>query len=208
MHEGSHFRPGDLTLAILAGGRGRRLGGATKGLIVVDGEPVLARLMRLARLVERVLLVTNDAAPYASFSLETVPDVIPERGAPGGVLTALEHAHTEWVFVVACDMPFVDRAAVELLCAQRTDDAEVVCFEVDGRCEPMVALYRRSLAERWRAALADGASSLRDLIAAARTLRLSERALREVDPDLRTFENLNRPEDLLRLGASRPDERR
>ena len=97
----------DVTLAILAGGQGRRLGGVPKGLLLRDGRPLLAHLLTLAPRFADSVLVTSYPEPYQHFGVRTVADVVAQRGAPGGVHAALATARTPWVQVVAADMPFV-----------------------------------------------------------------------------------------------------
>ncbi|PTL79678.1 molybdenum cofactor guanylyltransferase [Vitiosangium sp. GDMCC 1.1324] len=194
----------DVTLAVIAGGRGERLGGVAKGLLEVEGRPVLARVLDLGGLFGDGLLVTNDPEPYARFRVRTVEDVVRGRGAPGGVHAALVGARTEWVLAVACDMPFVSEAAVRVLLGARGPEVEAVCFTVGGRVEPLLALYRRTLAPSWGEALKAGEPSLRGLLSRARAALLPEEALRAVDAQLRSVVSVNTPEDLARHGATLP----
>ncbi len=194
---------GDVSLAILAGGRGRRLGGVAKGLLQRDGQPLLAHLLTLAPRFAEALLVTSDPAPYAGFAVRTVPDVVPDRGAPGGVQAALAHAHTVWVLVVAADMPFVSAAVAERLLAERSDAVDAVGFEVDGRLEPLLACYRAALAHGWQEALVNG-PSLRELWQRVRTRRLGKAALLEVDPLGRATLSVNTPEEAAALSITVP----
>jgi molybdopterin-guanine dinucleotide biosynthesis protein A len=194
----------EVTLAVIAGGRGERLGGVAKGLLEVEGRPVLERLLELGRLLGDVLLVANDPAPYARFHLRGVEDVVRGRGAPGGVHAALEGARTEWVLAVACDMPFVTEAAVRGLLEARGPEVDAVCFTVGGRVEPLLALYRKTLAGPWGEALRAEEPSLRGLLSRCRAKLLPEEALRAVDAELRSVVSVNTPEDLSRHGAILP----
>jgi molybdopterin-guanine dinucleotide biosynthesis protein A len=194
----------EVTLAVIAGGRGERLGGVAKGLLEVEGRPVLARVLDLGRLLGDVLLVANDPAPYARFGLRTVADVVRGRGAPGGVHAALVGARTEWVLAVACDMPFVSEAAVRVLLGARGPGLDAVCFTVAGRVEPLLALYRGALAGPWGEALKAEEPSLRSLLSRCRATFLPEDSLRAVDAELRSLVSVNTPEDLGRHGATLP----
>jgi molybdenum cofactor guanylyltransferase len=194
----------DVTLAVIAGGKGERLGGVAKGLLEVEGRTVLERVLGLGRLCGDVLLVTNEPEPYTRFHLRTVGDVVRGRGAPGGVHAALVGARTEWVLAVACDMPFVSEAAVRVLLDARASEVDAVCFTVGGRVEPLLALYRRTLSDEWGEALKTEEPSLRALLSRCRTKLLPEEALRAVDADLRAVVSVNTPEDLARHGVSRP----
>jgi molybdopterin-guanine dinucleotide biosynthesis protein A len=194
----------DVTLAVVAGGQGRRLSGVPKGLLKVGEGTVLERLLELVPLFEEVLLVANAPEPYARFRLRTVADAVPGKGAPGGVHAALLGARTEWVLAVACDMPFVHPEAVRVLLEARAPEVDAVCFTVEGRVEPLLAAYRASLASPWGEALRKEDPSLRELLSRSRARLLPEEALRAVDAELRSLVNVNTPEDLLRYGVGLP----
>jgi molybdopterin-guanine dinucleotide biosynthesis protein A len=194
----------DVTLAVVAGGQGRRLSGVPKGLLRTGEGTVLDRLLALSPLFAEVVLVANAPEPYARFGLRTVSDAVPGKGAPGGVHAALAAARTEWVLAVACDMPFVSPEAVRVLLEARTPERDAVCFTVGGRVEPLLAVYRACLAAPWGEHLRQGDPSLRELLSQGRPRLLSEEALRAVDAELRSLVNVNTPEDLLRHGLTLP----
>jgi molybdopterin-guanine dinucleotide biosynthesis protein A len=185
-----------LTVAVLAGGKGRRLGGAPKGLIRFGGQTVMERI--LAALPDRAatVVIANDPGPYASLGLPILGDVDPDRGAPGGVVTALAVSGTPWTLVVACDMPHVTRAAMETLLAARAPGVDVVCFERRGDLEPLLGVYRRTLLAPWAAALASN-PSLRGLVRSARLATLHT-------PSDLLLDSLNTPRDLAEQGARVP----
>ena len=197
-------RHSDVSLAIIAGGQGSRLAGTPKGLLTYHGRSFLSRVLDLQSALGEVLLVANEPAPYAAYLLRTVADAIPNRGAPGGVHAALTHARTEWILAVGCDMPFVTRAAVELLLSARADQTDIVAFEINGTLEPLLALYRSAIAATWGSALSSH-PSFRDLFRAFRTTLLSEETLKAVDPGMRATVSINTPEDLARFGVQLPD---
>ncbi|WIG94005.1 molybdenum cofactor guanylyltransferase [Myxococcus sp. SDU36] len=201
--ERSHTEFPEVTLAILAGGQGRRLSGVPKGLLEVEGRTVLERLLALAPCFEDVLLVANVPGPYARFGLRTVADVVSGKGAPGGVHAALGAARTPWVVAVACDMPFITTEVLRVLLGARDDGVDAVCFEVGGRLEPLLAVYRSALVPAWGEALAAD-PSMRELLSGVRTRLLSEDTLRAVDASLRSLANVNTPEDLARYAVALP----
>ncbi|HXX31390.1 MAG TPA: molybdenum cofactor guanylyltransferase [Myxococcaceae bacterium] len=192
-----------VTLAILAGGRARRLGGVPKGLLLREGRSLLAHLLELGPGFDEVLLVTPEAAPYQGFPVRTVADRVAGRGAPGGVHAALVEARSPWVLAVAADMPFVTRAVVDRLLAERGPEVDAVGFEVQGRLEPLLACYRTRAAEVFAAALADE-PSFRDLWRGLRARVLSSQALAEVDPGCRSVVSINTPEDARAWGVVVP----
>jgi molybdenum cofactor guanylyltransferase len=194
---------GSATLAIIAGGKAERLNGVPKGLLELEGQTVIERLLLLRPLFDSVLLVTNEPVPYARFGIPIAADRLVGRGAPAGVHAALASANTEWVVAIACDMPFVRREAVLRLLAERKPEVEAAAYEVDGRLEPLLALYRTALADRWESLLT-AQPSFRELFRHFRARVLSESELRSVDPELASVRSVNTPEQAGAWGISLP----
>jgi molybdopterin-guanine dinucleotide biosynthesis protein A len=193
----------DCAAAIIAGGRGTRLGGTNKALVEIDGRPILARQLDvLRRLFAEILIVANDPAPFASFGLPVVCDRIAGKGAPGGVHAALEAARAPWVFCLACDMPFIRVEAVALL-AQRRAGVDSVAPVRNGRPEPLFAFYSKRCAAPFGALLRAGDPSLAQLMAAVRATFVSQEEIEKVDPGSRSLENVNTKEDLARIAGTR-----
>jgi molybdopterin-guanine dinucleotide biosynthesis protein A len=193
-----------VTLAIVAGGGATRLGGVCKPLLRVQGRTVLERLLALRTLADEVLLVSADPRVPES-GMRRVPDVVPGRGAPGGVQSALVHARTPWVLAVGGDMPFLDGRAVLPLLEARGEDVDAVAYTVGGRLEPLAALYRSALAPRWAETLAGGGQPFRALWAGLRGRTLPESVLREATGDIRAVLNLNLPSDISTWVDAPPD---
>ncbi|MBS1148678.1 MAG: mobA [Myxococcaceae bacterium] len=176
----------ELTLAILAGGAGKRLGGTAKGLLTAEGVTFIERVLQLGTLCAEAMIVSADPA-YDRFGVRRVVDVEPGRGAPGGVVTALLSARTPWVLVVACDMPFVTVPTAQALIAAGEDE-DVTCFEREGELEPLLAIYRASLGALWRPRLGEN-PSLRSLLADRPVHALAVAEARALD-------SINTPEQL------------
>ena len=140
--------------------------------------------------------------PYLPLGAPVVGDVIPDRGAPGGLHAALHAAATPWVFAAACDMPFVSEAGVALLSARR-EGAPAVVPRWGGRFEPLHALWSRACLPVFERALRAGDPSLHELARLAGAVEVEEAEWRLVDPAGRAFENANTPEDVARLGLGR-----
>ncbi|BDG02198.1 molybdenum cofactor guanylyltransferase [Anaeromyxobacter oryzae] len=192
------------TGVLVAGGRATRMGGVPKGLLVLDGEPIAARALRLfRRLFDDVLVVANDPAPYAALGARIVPDVVPGKGAPGGVHAALSAASTDWVFAAACDLPFLDERPIRWL-AERRGGAAAVLVRFGGRLEPLHACWSRACLPVLDGLLRAGDPSLRAVAAAVGARVIEEAEWRTVDPAGRAFENVNTPEDAARLGLHQP----
>lgn len=197
-----------MTLAILAGGKAKRIGGVPKGLISVSGKTILERQLELSPHFAEVLLVTGDASAYGDIlarhpAVRVVPDAVPGKGAPGGVHAALAAARTEWVVAIACDMPFVSPKVVQALLSERSADLDAIAFEARGKLQPLLGAYRASLAGPWERQLAAD-PPLRLMFTRFRSRALPAARLARIDPPLRALESVNEPKDLERLGARLP----
>jgi len=187
------------TGVLLAGGQATRLGGAPKGLLRVGGEPLAARTLRLFReLFGATLVVANDPAPYLPFGAPVVPDLLPGKGAPGGLHAALSRAGSDWVFTAGCDMPFLARGPIEWLAARR--DAPAVAVVWQGRLEPLHAFWSRPCLPVVERMIREGDPSMWRIASACGARFVGEEEWRVVDPQGRSFENANTPEDVARLG--------
>nr|WP_315102349.1 molybdenum cofactor guanylyltransferase [uncultured Fretibacterium sp.] len=195
-----------LTAAVLAGGRSVRMG-RDKASLLLDGVPLLKVMTdRAASCADEVLVVGRAGFPglFAS-GVRFVPDLGELGGPPSsmrGLHAALTHARGEFVLLLPCDMPFFDVGLVEHmkgLCAE----ADVVLPCLGGRCEPLCALYRASLAVRAWALLEEGRLRLRALLEGPELrVRLVEEGGYPFAED--AFFNINTPEDYRRaLGLRR-----
>jgi molybdopterin-guanine dinucleotide biosynthesis protein A len=193
----------DCTGALVAGGQATRLGGVAKGLLLVGGEPIAARTLRLfGGLFARTLVVANEAGPYQGFGAPVIPDRIPGRGAPGGLHAALEAATTPWVFAAGCDMPLLAEGPIAWLAARR--DAPVVAVIWRGRLEPLHAFWSRDCLPTVERMLSRGSPSMWQIATACGARFLVDEEWRAIDPEGRAFENANTPEDVARLGLGDP----
>ena len=122
--------------------------------------------------------------------LEGIPDRYPGEGPLGGILTALHHTSADWNLIVACDMPELSAQFLErlLVVTASTDSAIVLPYGVDGRPEPLCAVYHRRALPDLEAAFARG---VRKVTAAMEGIPIARFDVTEVA----VFQNVNTPED-------------
>jgi molybdopterin-guanine dinucleotide biosynthesis protein A len=194
----------DCTGVLVAGGQSRRLGGLPKGLVRRGGETIAERSLAVFRdLFGEVLVVANDPAPWAGLSVRVVPDAVAGKGAPGGLHAALAAARTRWIFAAACDMPFLSSEAIRFL-AVRRGAAPAVLVEWERGLEGLHAFWSRDALPTVEKMLREGDPSIRVIAAAVGAGVVTAAEWRQVDPGGRSFENVNSPEDLERLGLEPP----
>jgi molybdopterin-guanine dinucleotide biosynthesis protein A len=140
-----------LTLAVLAGGEGRRMG-QPKGNLTLEGRPILDRLLDRLNWPGPTLLVTAPGRQHPPgwqrFTQEAT-DPVSGQGPLRGILTALEHATTSEVVVLPIDMPNVTPESLAWLAARLRDNptAAAVMVQHSERIEPLPAAFRASTAQ-------------------------------------------------------------
>ena len=192
-----------ITAVILAGGQSRRLG-RDKAVEPFAGEPLIRRVIRRASeavSAHHVVVVVADADRAAELPLDddhlVAVDVFPDCGSLGGIYTGLNASPTQWSLVAACDMPFLSAPLLSHLASLR-DGFDAVVPVVDGRPEPTHALYTRRCLPPIEARLRAGQLKISGFFDDVAVRYVPENDIREFDPDLLSFFNINRPEDLAR----------
>ncbi len=195
--------PGSAQLsgAILAGGYSRRLG-RDKASLPLRGKP-LARWVAeaLDPVAPECWLITNHPLTHLALGLPLVTDLCPFQGPAGGLLTALFYSRTPWVLAAAVDNPFLAPELVAELAARvaKTSRPAVVCQSPWG-LEPFPGLYQVRLLPQLTAFLQSDRRTSR-FLSVCRPEVIPPEAVAKLDPDGRSFFNLNTPEDLARAAA-------
>jgi len=190
---------GDFIAAVLAGGKGERLG-LNKALLEIGGRTVLDRILEcLEEIFPTILLVVQDdnsATFYESHpNLKVVADLLPGKGPLGGIYTALEHSPAPYVFVMACDMPYPNRELVLCLLSE-APGREAVVPRRGEYIEPLFAVYSRDTREKIRTRLEGNRLKIHDFLDELDVRYLEEDEISGCDPDFSSFFNINTPEDL------------
>lgn len=180
--------------AILAGGKSRRMG-SNKAFLPLGGEPVVAHVARiLSDIFREVFVVANSAAPFQGLGLTVIPDILPGNDSLGGLHAAVEWAGDAHVFVVGCDMPFLQPAFLRGMAA-RAEGWDVVIPIRNGFPEPLCAFYRGSCAPAIRAQIEAGRLKMIGFHDMVHVLHVEEKEWRRWDSEGRSFWNLNTPEE-------------
>lgn len=192
----------DCTAIILAGGDSQRMG-SDKASLLLGEQTLLHRVIAtMQKTFPQVIVSVRQPRPEIDLPQvcdEQASEGMPSAGGPlAGLAASLGHVATPWVFVVACDMPFVEPAMVELLAKYRSQYQAVVSV-VRGHPQPLAAFYASSCLGTIRAHLAGGGkNSLRAVLEQLRTRYVDETELLKADPTLRSFFDLDTPQDVAR----------
>lgn len=187
-----------LAVVIQAGGESRRMG-RDKGLAPFLGRPLITRIIeRLEPIASEMIVTTNHPEAYQFLGLPLFSDLMPGRGALGGLYTALSAATQPLAAVVACDMPFV---RPELLAVQRDllleKGVDALVPHLGGGVEPFHAVYRcASCLPHIKAALDADKWRADAWFSKANVLLMRKEQIQTFDPELSSFSNVNTPEEL------------
>jgi len=184
----------DVTAVVLAGGRSKRMG-TDKALIRYQGHTLLERqVANMQRLFTHVLVAGGDPARYPHAPAPVVPDVLPSGGSIVGLHAGLSAATTDRIFAVACDIPFPQEQLIRFL-VEAAPDADWVVPQTAKGLQPLFALYSQRCRPAIEAIVATGDMRIQRLDDHIETARIAEVDLRRHDPALRSFININTPDD-------------
>jgi molybdopterin-guanine dinucleotide biosynthesis protein A len=187
---------------VLCGGMSRRMG-TEKALLEFEGEVLVVRVARrLGAVASPVVLAPGTRGRLGDLGFMEVDDAVQGSGPLAGLVAGLAASPHPLVAVAAADMPFVD-ADVLLLLARLVGDAEAAVPVTEDGLQPLHAVYSVRALPALRAALRTDRLALREVVTEAlRVRRVERREWRAADPTGRFALNLNRPEDVTRIGTA------
>jgi molybdopterin-guanine dinucleotide biosynthesis protein A len=138
-----------VTGIVLAGGRARRMGGVDKGLVDLDGAPMISHVVRRIRpqVSEMIISANRNLPEYRKWSNQVVADTIGEFDGPlAGMASGLELVETDFAVTVPCDSPLVSNDLVSRMYDACVSSAADIAVAHDGvRLQPVFALMQKTL---------------------------------------------------------------
>ncbi len=187
-----------VTAVILAGGKSTRMK-SNKALLPFSGELFIERIHRqLSAMFPEVMLVTNTPELYRFLPCRMVPDDFPGMGSLAGIHAALKHSKTEYIFVVACDMPYLNSQLIRRMIL-KTDGSDVVIPRTDNGFEPLHAVYGKSCLPSMEEALRNGKVKIVACIDWDKATVVTKEEIAVDDPEFHSFRNINTPEEYFRF---------
>lgn len=208
------------TGVILAGGENKRMP-VLKGFIEVKGKAIIERNLRIMRkLFNEVFIITNQPERYIHLGVPLFGDVYDTRGPMTGVLTALMNSSNQWIFVSACDMPFINPGLIRYMADERynpgclsimssqqkkdlaimpqSDIYDVVVPLVHHRAEPLFAFYSKKTLKTLEHFIRSGKKGIKYFLLNQdkRVKYITSDEIKETSRENLSFINLNTPEDV------------
>lgn len=191
---------------ILAGGKSTRIN-TNKSMAQIGNKKMIEHVRdNLSGVVDEVIVVAGDIGQREKISTvicgaSLTHDPVIGYGPVAGILAGLQSAKGDYAMVVACDMPFVNPDVVDFLFSLAEGYDAVVPRWPDGNIEPLHAIYKRnSTIKACESAIErDDRRIVSPLNALSRVKCVSIEKIKEIDPELKTFINVNTMTDLERI---------
>ncbi|MCS7177885.1 MAG: molybdenum cofactor guanylyltransferase [Anaerolineae bacterium] len=183
-----------VTGVVLAGGASRRMG-KDKAFLELAGRPLILHVLdRMAELCQEVLIVASDVSRYAGLGTRVVPDVFPGVGVLGGLHAGLRAAQHDLILAVGCDMPFLNPALLRAFVVW-AEGYDVVALRRGEQVETLHAAYRRTCLPAMEAVIRAGQQRIISFFPYVRVRYIAREEAEALDPGLRSFRNVNTPQD-------------
>jgi molybdopterin-guanine dinucleotide biosynthesis protein A len=171
------------TAIIMAGGESARLD-RDKSMLMIGDKPMLQYIYdQLWPNFDQVLISSNRASEHDFLGVEVVEDRVLGQGPLMGIACAMEVSANEVNFVIACDIPEVDMGLVRKLLRQANCYDVVMPTTGPSRCEPLFAVYKKSMLAALEATLAAGKRKILDALVGCKVkyLEAGEGTLRNIN---------------------------
>lgn len=194
----------DRTAIILAGGFSSRFG-QDKGLLQLASKPLVRHVLdTVGTLVDEKIVVVSSQAQADNYRKElgskanVLIDVENKKTPLVGALTGFGKACGRYALLLPCDVPFVSRDVISLLFELCTSRNAVIPRWPNCYIEPLHAVYNtKSALEAAKNAVGAGKMNMQSMVDKLQGIRyVSTLVLQQLDPELRTFFNVNTPVDL------------
>lgn len=186
----------DCCAVILAGGLNTRMAGRNKAFLEVGGQSILHRLLKsLQTCFDEIVLVTRQPELYCDYPVRVVEDIYPYRSSLTGIHAGLVNAKAQYTFVVPCDTPFLQSNLIRLLLDQIQPSLDIVVPHFDNHFQPLCSIYSKRCLPAIESQLDQEDYKIINIFDRMHTKTVSARELKQADPLLLSFYNVNTPAD-------------
>ena len=187
---------------ILSGGKSVRMG-QNKAFIEIDGISIINRIVTLFNeLFQEIIIVTNEKELFYSFDSKIYSDLIPNKGALGGLYTGIFFSSFPFSFCVACDMPFINKSIVHYL-IQNLKEYDVIVPQTKDGLQPLHAIYSKNCLRPIKNMIEQGKYKILDFYHLVRVKIVDEEHFIQLDPKRESFLNINTPDELNSIRKSK-----
>ena len=188
---------------ILAGGKGRRMGGKEKALIRLLDRPLLSYVLEKVsgKVAPIALNINTNFDDFQKFGYKIIKDPIKGHLGPlAGILASLNWAkeiNQDWVLTLPCDTPFLPKNLVQSMveAKNKTPKVDLVVAKSRGFNHPVIALWKSDINQKLQSALNEGVRKIDIFTDQLKIAYVDFDNIQNSDFD--PFTNLNAPPDLI-----------
>jgi len=190
----------EASLIVLAGGESRRMG-VPKPLLLINRNNIVDIIIKkLKILFSEIIVVGKTNHRICGREFIFVEDLYKYRSPLVGIYSGLKASKNQLNFVVACDMPFVNKNLVKYM-LEITGNYDVVVPVVRGYFEPLHAVYTKNIINVIEEEIGRGNFKVTSFYERVNVKKIPEHIVRKYDPELMSFINLNTPKDLKKYAS-------
>jgi len=187
---------------ILAGGENKRIP-LTKGFLEIRNRKIIETNIELLKSIfPRVILSVNNPELYFYLGLPMIGDVVDSRSPMTGILSVFMNTESSDIFVTACDMPYINAILIKHMIERYNDGFEALIPLYDGKPQPLFGIYAKRVSEAMERRIRAGKKSLLDFLKTINVRYINEEEVRSIDPEGRSFVNINTFKDYQREGGA------
>lgn len=185
------------TVAILCGGKSSRMG-FDKSKIIIKGKNIIDYTAeKLSCIFDDILLVGTKCF---NTKYRAVEDIIKDCGPAGAIYTSLLTSKSKYVFVVACDMPFLNVDYIKFLKDKLLScDADCLISKKGQFYEPLCSFYSIDMADIFLKNIKQNNFKIMDIVKESRIIYTQDQEIEMFSNEYDIFANLNYPKDLIIL---------
>jgi len=192
----------EISSVILAGGKSKRFG-KNKAFLKIGGRILIDQIVeKMGRLSNEIIIVTNILKnfyylpkKFDYLNVKLIKDIIPYKGSLGGIYSGLLFAKNNSIFVVACDMPFLNIPLLKYIISF-LQDYDIVIPKINNFFEPLHAIYSKKCIKPIKKLIDENNLKIIDFFKDVNVKFVKKNEIEKFDPDLSSLFNINTLEDL------------
>ncbi len=188
-----------ITGVVLAGGSSSRMG-QNKALLKLDSDTMIERVVdSLQSLFGETIVVTNNEEEYSMLNnVRFVRDFknLEVKSSLVGLYSGLISANSDYIFVVACDMPLLNIPLIEFM-KDKIKNQDILIPNIKGYYEPLHAFYSKSCLNSMKNQLDQKDYKILNFFSKLNVEIIDEASIRQFDPHLNSFLNINNYEEYM-----------
>ncbi|NWF76668.1 MAG: molybdenum cofactor guanylyltransferase [Nitrospirae bacterium] len=180
---------------ILAGGENKRMP-FIKSFIKINNKRIIeSNIELLGKIFNRIIISTNSPEIYFYLGLPMIGDVINTRGPMTGIYSVLINPDINDIFVIGCDMPFIKKKLIKFILSKWNNEWDSIVPLFNSKPQPLLGIYSKRVLTKMEIAINNNQRSLMDFLCKINVLLIKEGEVKEIDPDGRSFVNINTLKD-------------